>query len=62
MGALSRCMLEMNADYSDGIRLDGGSYKLHIAPLAQRSAIHIDAEFARELAISAKNLAEALDL
>ena len=67
MGALSRCMLELGADYSDGIRLDGGRWRLHIAPLARRSAIGIDvdapdAEFARELAISAKNLAEALDL
>ena len=67
MGALSEYMLEMHADYSDGIRLEGGRYRLHIAPLPQRSAIRIavdseDAEFARELALSAKELAEALDL
>lgn len=66
MGALSRCMLEMDADYSDGIRLDTGRFRLHIAPLAQRSAIRIDvdapdAEFARELAISARDLARALE-
>ena len=67
MGALSACMLELDADYSDGIRLDGGHYRLHIAPLPERSAIRIavdaqDAEFARELALSAKELAEALNL
>ena len=67
MGALSQLLLDMGADYSDGIRLTGRGYRLHIAPLARRSAIRIavaseDAEFARELAISAKNLAEALDL
>lgn len=67
MGALSELMLEMHADYSDGIRLDGGHYRLHIAPLPQRSAIRIavdsdNTEFARELAVSAKELAEALEL
>ena len=66
MGALSACMLELNADYSDGIRLDRPGYRLHIAPLAAREAIRIavdapDAEFARELALSARELAEALD-
>jgi hypothetical protein len=66
MGALSRCMLEMDADYSDGIRIDTGRFQLHIAPLAQRSAIRIDvdapdAEFAKELAISARDLARALE-
>ncbi len=67
MGALSACMLEMDADYSDGIRLNGEHYRLHIAPLPERSAIRIDvdaadAEFARELAVSARDLAEAFDL
>jgi len=66
MGALSELMLEMHADYSDGIRLEGDRYRLHIAPLPQRSAIRIavdseDAEFARALALSAKELAEALE-
>ena len=66
MGALSRCMLELDADYSDGIRVDGGRWRLHIAPLARRSAIRIDvdapdAEFARELAVSARDLALALE-
>lgn len=67
MGALSEAMLELGADYSDGLRLHGRRYELHISPLAERSAIRIavsspDAEFARELALSAKELAEALDL
>ncbi len=67
MGALSQAMLDLGADYSDGIRLRGRRYELHIAPLSRRSAIRIavssqDAEFARELALSAKELAEALDL
>ena len=67
MGALSACMLELDADYSDGIRLERDRYRLHIAPLAERSAIRIavhaqDAEFAKELALSAKELAQALDL
>ena len=67
MDALSRSMLEMNADFSDGIRLHGRNYELHIAPEARRSAIRIavqspDAEFARSLALSAKELAEAFDL
>lgn len=67
MGTLSELMLDMGADYSDGIRLSGENYSLHIAPLSRRSAIRIavrseDTEFARELAESAKKLAEALDL
>ena len=67
MGALSEAMLDMGADYSDGIRLRGRRFDLHISPLARRSAIRIavssqDPEFAKELALSAKELAEALDL
>ena len=67
MGALSEALLDMGADYSDGIRLRGGAFDLHIAPLSASSAIRIsvsseDAEFARELAASAKELAEAYDL
>ena len=66
MGSLSSCLLELNADYSDGIRLESPRYRLHIAPLAARSAIRIavdseDAEFARELALSARDLAMALE-
>ena len=67
MGALAGELLDMGADYSDGIRLRGRRYSMHISPLARRSAIRIsvaaqDAEFARELALSAKKMAENLDL
>lgn len=67
MGALSELMLDMGADYSDGIRLRGSRFDLHISPLSKSSALRIsvssqDAEFAKELALSAKELAQALDL
>lgn len=67
MGALSELMLDMGADYSDGLHLAGEGYSLHIAPLSQRSAVRIkvdseDTEFARELTITTKNLIEAIDL
>ena len=67
MTALSQAFLELDADYSDGIRVTGHNYRMHIAPLVSRSAVRIsvdspDAEFARRLAISAKELAEALNL
>ena len=58
--------MDMGADYSDGLRLHGKGYELRISPLASRSALRIsvqseDAEFARELALSVRNLARALD-
>lgn len=67
MGALSGAFLELGADFSDGIRLHGRNYRLHIAPRSSRSAVRIsvespDAEFARRLAFSARELAEAFDL
>lgn len=67
MGALSEAMLDMGADYTDGIRLNGRGYRLHISPLAARSAVRVavssqDAEFARSLALSAKELIDALSL
>lgn len=67
MGALSELVLDMGADYGNGIQLVGQNYKLRIAPRADVSAIRIavssaDAEFAKELALSAKELAQALDL
>ena len=57
----------MGADYADGIRLHGKGYELHISPSAVRSAVRVavsspDAEFARELALSAKDLIQALDM
>ena len=66
MGILSELLMDMGADYSDGLRLHGKGYELHISPLASRSALRIsvqseDAEFARELALSARDLAKALD-
>ena len=66
MGALSEWMLELPTDYSDGIRLRDKRYDLHISPLADRSAVRIavnaeDAEFARRLAFSARDLAKALE-
>ena len=66
MGALSEWMLELTPDYTDGIRLHAPGYEVHIAPLPDRSALRIavnagDAEFARRLALSAKDLAKALE-
>ena len=66
MGRLSRWMLELPADYSDGIRLHDPRYELHIWPESDKSALHIavnaeDAEFARRLAFSARDLAKALE-
>ena len=67
MAALSQAFLELGADYSDGIRVQGANYHMHIAPLASRSAVRIkvdspDAEFAGRLAFSAKELADAFGL
>ena len=67
MGALSELMLELDADLSDGIRLHGGSYDVHIAPLSAREAVRVsveaeNAEFARNLALSAREIIRALDL
>ena len=66
MGRLSQWMLEMDADYSDGICLHKPNFELQIAALDTRSALRItvnaeDTEFARRLAVSAKELAEALE-
>lgn len=66
MGMLSELLLDMGADYSDGLQLDGPRFHMRISPLASRSALRIsvssdDVEFAKELAISARDLAAALD-
>ncbi len=66
MGALSQWMLELPVEYSDGIRLRDARYDLHVSPLADRSALRIavnadDAEFARRLAFSVRDLAKALE-
>lgn len=67
MGALSALMLEMDADYSDGIRLMGKGFRLRLSPRENKNAIRIsvaarDGEFARRLAFSARDLIRALDL
>jgi hypothetical protein len=67
MGALSELLLDMGASFDDGLRLEGKGYRLHISPSAKSSALRIavqseDAEFARALCLSAKELAEALQL
>ena len=64
MGALSAELMDMGADYSDGLCLKGRRYELRISPYASQNAIAIsvnaqDAEFARELALSVKALAES---
>ena len=66
MGTLSEAMLELGADYSDGLHLTGGGYELHIAPRAGIEAVHVsvsspDTEFAERLMLSAKELIEALN-
>ena len=67
MGTLSELMLDMGASFDDGIRLKGPDYELHISPSAVRSAVRIavraeDAELARALCLSAKNVAEKLNM
>ncbi len=67
MGALSEALLSMGADYSDGIRLIRPRFNMHISPLSKTSALRIavsseDTEYAKSLAISAKELAEAFNL
>ncbi len=66
MGRLSRWMLELPAEYEDGIRLKDPRFELHIRPEAERSALRIavnaeDGEFAKRLAFSARDLARALE-
>ena len=67
MGALSELMLELDADYSDGIRLSAPRGRVHIYPRAGRSAVAVavdspDAEFADALALSAGEIIRALNL
>lgn len=66
MGRLSAALMDMGAEYTDGLRLRGPRFLLRISPLASRSALRIsvssqDTEFARELALSARELAKALE-
>ena len=67
MAALSSLMLEMGADYSDGIRFPLAEGGVHICPRAETSALSVavdapDAEFASSLALSAGEIIKALDL
>ena len=67
MTALSSLMLEMGADYSDGIRFPLENGSVHICPRAETSALSVavdapDAEFASALALSAGEIIKALDL
>ena len=67
MGALSELMLELGAEFDDGIRVHGWGYELHISPSAARSAVRIsvqaeDAEFAKALCLSAHQVAEKLGM
>ena len=66
MGAMSEALMELGADYSDGLRLVTPRFEMHVRPVSGRSALRIsvnaaDAEFARSLCLSAKELAEALE-
>ena len=67
MGTLSELMLELGADYGDGIRLSGKNYELHISPSAVSSAVRIavkspDAELAKSLCLSAKEVVQKLNM
>lgn len=67
MGTLSELMLDMGATFDDGIRLEGKGYAMHISPSAVRSAVRIavrseDAELARALCLSARDVAEKLKM
>ena len=67
MGVLSEALMELGADYSDGLYLRKGGYELHIAPRPDIEALHVsahseDAEFAQRLMLSAKEVIEALNL
>lgn len=66
MGTLSELFMEMDADYSEGLRVRGEGYEMHIAPLASLSAVRVAVEsereeFARELSAAAQELIRALD-
>jgi mannose-1-phosphate guanylyltransferase/phosphomannomutase len=66
MGILSKELMDMGADYTDGLQLHGKGYDLRISPMARQRALRIsvssaDTEFARHLAVTAKNLVKALD-
>ena len=66
MGALSQVLLDMGADFSDGIRLRRPHYEMHIFPCMQKSAVRVhvdsnDAEFAKQLSVTAGELIRTLE-
>lgn len=67
MGVLSSELMELGARYSDGITLTGAKYRMHLSPSPVRSAVRIhvdseDAEFARSLAMSMRDVIKALGI
>lgn len=67
MGTLSELFLPLGADFSDGIGLESERFSLRIRPSAVRDAVCVDvrspdAEFAKELTLSAKAVIDALNL
>ena len=67
MGTLSELFLPLGADFSDGIGLDCERFSLRIRPSATADAVCVDvrspdAEFAKELTLSAKAVIDALNL
>lgn len=66
MGRLSEALLDMGADYSDGLHLETPRCSLHVAPSVSSSAIRIytsseDSEFAREFSLTTRELLRSLD-
>lgn len=66
MGVLSSELMELGAKYSDGITLTGAKYRMHLSPSPVRSAVRVhvdseDAEFARSLTLSMRDVIKALD-
>ncbi len=67
MGTLSELFLPLGADFSDGIGLESERFTLRIRPSAASEAVCVDvrspdAEFAKELTLSAKAVIDALNL
>ncbi len=65
MAVLSEQLQDLRPDYSDGLCLRGGNYRLRISPLAASKALRVsvsspDTEFARALALSAGEMIAAL--
>ncbi|MEG1632846.1 MAG: sugar phosphate nucleotidyltransferase [Oscillospiraceae bacterium] len=66
MRAVSERMLELGADFSDGVTLSGGHCGVRVRPEDGESVVVIeaasqDAEFSRELAVAMADVAKALE-